>query len=79
MCHVPMLGLSLGTGMAHDLLYQAQRASVTFCQPSRRKKAKPRPLYVEEKLGFLLMQGMLGIDIVSQDLLNLHLLVNGLC
>lgn len=40
MCPVPVLGLSLGTVMVHDLQYQAQRILVTFCQASsRRKKA----------------------------------------
>lgn len=80
-CHVHMLGLSLGSKTAHDLLYQAQRTSVTFgslfqegtiCLGKELRRT-------EEKIGSLLIQGMLGVNTLNQDFLKLHVLVNWLC
>lgn len=79
-CHVHMLGLSLGNKTAHDL-YQAQRTSVTFgslfqegtiCLGKELRRT-------EEKLGSLLIQGILGVNTLDQDFLKLHVLANWLC
>lgn len=79
-CHVHMLGLSLGNKTAHDL-YQAQRTSVTFgslFQEGTICLGKELRC-TEEKLGSLLIQGMLGVNTLNQDFLKLHVLANWLC